>query len=399
MSSTEPTIVGTFLVGERTVGYSHTGPAWIVSVRLDGVELDLADVLADVTVRHGRDDVLGSPQASTASVALWPVDRGFTRGFRVGVLLELAAVGEAGAWPLFTGYVSDAELDDTTLSIVAAGVLANANRVELAIGSWAEEAWSARAARLFASTPFDYVVEPDPDFDPVLYPPVNLDTGTELFETYSQSLASAVGAALFDTPDGRLAAQALGSRAGDVVHELDPALVAWAPKWTQTLDVANVIAVQYGSDDASVELVDVDEASVELFGRRSTAIESTRIKLAGDAGTRARTALDRRAYPRWEIRDLLYLAPIPNLAVGDRVLLTDLPASAPLEYWTPVVEGWTHTISGPDWTLELALSDPLASGLALTWEELPAGLAWQDVPPLEWIEADELGNFYPDLEA
>jgi hypothetical protein len=389
---TEPTIVGTFLAGERTVGYSYSGAPWIVSVRLAGVELELADVLADVTIRHGRTEAGGEPQASSASLALWPVDGAFTRAFRVGVELELVGVSPAGAWPLFRGVVSDAVLDDPTLSIVAAGVLASANRVELPIADWPEEPWSARAARLFAATPFAGLVEPDPDFDPVLAPPTNLNTGTILFATYATSLAASVGAAIVDTPDGRLRAQALGSRRGATVHELDPAIVAWAPKWLQPLDVVNVIELQYGPDDATASIVDHDQASIDLYGRRATSIQTTRIKSAGDAATRCRTALDRAAYPRWSMRDVVLLEPIANLAIGDRVLLTELPASAPSSDWAPLVEGWTHTISGPDWTLSLSLSDPTSSGLALPWQDVPAG-AWQDVPPLQWLEADSPTDF------
>ena len=388
-------LVGTLLAGEELVGGEL--PPWIVTVRLDGVELDLGDVVADVTVRQGRSDVAGEPQPSSASLALWPVDRAFTKDFRVGVELELAA--RAGSttptWPLFRGVVSDAELDGATLSIVAAGMLASANRVELDVSAWPEESWSARAARLFAGTPYAGVVQADPDFDPILAPPVNLDTGRMLFATYASSLVSAVGAALVDTPDGELVAQALGSRTGAVVHELDPAVVAYSPKWLQPLDVINVLELQYGPDDATLSLLSSDPASIGLYGRRATAIQSTRIKTAADASTRSRIALDRGAYPRWSMRDVLVLEPIPNLAVGDRVHLTELPASAPSSSWTPIVEGWVHTIAGPDWTLELSLSDPLSSGLALAWAALPPDVVWNAVPPLQWAEADTVDDFYP----
>ena len=368
---------------------------WIISVRLAGAELELGDVLADVVIRHGRDDVAASPQPSSASLALTPVDRAFTSSFRVGVELELTASGPGGDWPLFRGVISDAELDHPTLSIVAAGHLASANRAELDVSGWPEEAWSARAARLLAAVPYGALVERDPAFDPILYPPVNLATGTVLFETYAQSLAAAVGAAIVDTADGRLLVQAIGARPSRaaVTHELDPALVAWAPAWLQPLDVVNVVDVQYGPDDATADVVLADQASIDLFERRGTQIQSTRIKTAADASQRAATALERAAYPRWGMRNLLYLEPLLDLAVGDRVLLVDLPASAPSAEWSPVVEGWTHRINGVDWTLELALSDPVSSGLAIVWADVP--VAWNQVPPLAWAEADELGDFYP----
>jgi len=394
----EPSIVGTFLCGERLVGSGEFAD-WIYSIRLDGVELDLADVLADLTIRVGRDDVTGSPQPSSLALALHPVDRAFTRLFSCGTSIEVRAFGpDADPWALFTGVVSDAELDDDLLAIAAAGVLANANRVELDISGWVAETWSARAARLLGSTRFGYVVEPDPSFDPILEPPVNLDTGLMLFATYASSLADAVGAAIVDTPDGRLVAQAIGSRSTrpHSVHALDPAKVAFAPKWLQTLDVVNVIEVQYGPDDAVVSTIVSDQASIDRFDRRSTSIEATRIQDAGAAHQRGMVALSRNAFPAWGMRDALHLGPIPGLAVGDRVVLSGLPASAPTPEWTPIVEGWTHTITGPTWELELALSDPSASGLALQWQELaPSGSTWAATPPLEWNEADELGDFQP----
>ena len=229
-------------------------------------------------------------------MTLWPVTRAFTRAFRVGVTLELVGTGPAGAWPLFSGVVSDAELDDDVLALTAAGVLANANRIELAIAGWTAEPWSARAARLLGSTPFPYLVEADPDFDPLLEPPVNPDSGMDTFDTYSPSLVAGVGAALVDTPAGGLLLQALGARPSrpTVTHALDPALVAFAPKWLQSLDVVNVVDVQYGPDDATAELVTTDEASIELYGRRSTQIESDADRL----GRGRRRAMPHRARAR-----------------------------------------------------------------------------------------------------
>lgn len=391
-----PSVVGTFAAGEATVGYTVN---WVVSVRVDGVELDLEDVVADVTVRQGRDSPTGSAQASAAAVTLWPVGRAFTSPFRVGVELELAGgVPGVETFPLFTGRISDAELVDDALSLIAAGVLANANRVELALAGWVAETWSARAARVIAATPFAGTVQADSTFDPVLEPAVNLDTGTMLFESYAGSLANAVGAVIADTPDGRLLVQALGGRRGaGVLHELDPALVIYSPRWVQALEVVNAVGVQYGPDDAQQIAAASDQASIDLYDRRYTEIDGTRISSSTDAATRAAVALSRGAYPRWVMPDATVLEPIPNLAIGDRVLLTELPAAAPAPTWSAVVEGWTHRIAGAPqtWVQELALSDPALSGLALTWADLaPLGDRWVDVDPeLAWYEADNLADF------
>jgi hypothetical protein len=400
---------------------------WVAAVELDGVELPLDELLASVTVRVGRDDAAGEPTPSSATVTLRGVDRAFTRDFRAGGELRITGIDSTTGrtFGVFLGDVSYAELDVDVLALTAAGRLAAASRVELDVTAWTAETWSARAARMFEASAAggEYVVDADPDFDPILEPPVNLDTGTVLVATYLSSLASSVGAALVDDQDGRLVAQALGSRsarassyasiasryadyaelagAGDYaellapfVLELDPALVAFAPSWLQPLDVVNMVGVQYGPDDSTVVLVRSDVASMNLFGRRRGELDTTRIAAAADADTRARLALTRAAYPRWSMRALAYLEPIPGLAVGDRVRVTELPPSSPTSTWTPVVEGWTHQIDGPLWTMELALSDPMSSGLAITWADVPPTV-WEAVPPLEWREADSPDDFYP----
>jgi hypothetical protein len=376
---------------------SSTPSPWIVSVRLDGAELDLAGVLADVTIRHGRDSATAGPTPSSASLAIWPVDRSLTGPFRVGVRLELDAAGPAGRFPLFRGVVTDAEIDDPTLSIEAAGYLASASRVELNLSTWVAERWSARCERILGSAPFGYSIEPDPDFDPVLEVATNPGTQTILAGTYADSLAVAVGAAIVDSADGKIVLQALGSRRSrpHTMHELDPAKVAYAPKWAQPLDVVNWVTVQFGQDQSQAMLVRFDGASQGRYGRRATELETTRIRSTADAETRAVQALARGAYPCWTMPGLVYLEPLPGLTVGDRVRVTDLPASAPWSSWAPVVEGWTHRIAGSEWTLDLTLSDPTLSGLAIAWVELPPDVRWNTVPPLEWHEADELGEFYP----
>jgi len=388
--TTSPTIVGTFRAGERLVGYTDRWIAWIA---IDGQDVPLDEVIADVTIRTGRDSVSGSPQPSSCVLALHPVDRDFSRGFTVGVQLQIVAYGLGS---VFRGTLTDAELDDDQLRVVATGTLAAANRVELDVTGWPAETWSARATRLLDQAGWWYTVESDPGFDPVLEPPSNLDSGLITFDTYAQSLVAAVGAAMFDTGDGHIVLQAIGSRASrpHTVWELDPANVLFSPAWLQSLEVANIVGVQWGTDDATQMDVQTDQASIDLYGRLTAEIQSTRIRSLADAQQRGRLALARGAYPRWGMRELELLQPLLSLRVGDRVRLTELPDASPSSVWEPVVEGWTHTISGPEWRQTLALSDPVASGLAVTWQTVPA-VAWQDVPPLEWRDADEAGDFQP----
>ena len=79
-----------------------------------------------------------------------------------------------------------------------------------------------------------------------------------------------------------------------------------------------------------------------------------------------------------------------DLELGVPVVLSSLPPAAPFDPWTPLVEGWTDTISGEVWSMELALSDPLISGVTLPWQAIPVEAAyhWNTIDPsTAWIDA------------
>jgi hypothetical protein len=368
---------------------------WPTVLELDGVPFPLAGVLADLTIRHGRAQVDDGPVASSMTITLEPVARELTAAFKVGRPIRLLVsdaplvgtflVGErlvGGTGPRFVGTVTDAELDDDRLALTAIGPLAAASRVALDLTGWPVEPWSARCARVFAAAGVPARVEPDPAYDPLLEVPVEQSTGTLVLGTYLPSLAAAVGAAICDGPDGVIVCQALGSRSSraSALIELDPARVAYVPAWHQTLEVTNDVTVQYGNDQAVASVRATDVASMNEYGPRATAIEQTRLSTQADALTRARVSLSRSAYPRWGMPAAPVLSPL-FLAVGDRVQVSELPPSSPYPTWAPLLEGWTDRIDGPDWTIDLSLSDPILSGLALTWADLAAA------PALPWTAA------------
>lgn len=381
---------------------------WPTELDLDGVSIPLAGVLADVTLRHGRPTIDAQPIASSATIALEPVTRELTAPFTVGRPIRLL-VGEAAIvdeaivdeelvgyiGPRFVGTVTDAELDVDRLTLTAIGPLAAASRVQLDPSTWPLEAWSARCARVFATAGVPARVEADPTFDPLLEAPIVQGSDPLLLGSYLPSLAAAVGAAICDGPDGVVVCQALGARASRTTAallELDPAKVAYAPAWHQTLEVVNDVTVQYGPDNAVLGVRATDPSSAGEYGHRATAIEQTRLHAAADADSRGRVALSRGAYPRWGMPAAPLLEPV-WLDVGDRVTVTELPPASPSASWSALLEGWTDRISGPDWTIDLTLSDPILSGLALTWADVDAGpsLAWAAVDPATaWYEAVDL---------
>jgi hypothetical protein len=194
-----------------------------------------------------------------------------------------------------------------------------------------------------------------------------------------------VGAAVTDRMDGTILVQAIGSRSLDGAVVLDPADVVYAPVWEQALPPANIVTVRYTGDQS--ERVTVrDELSIGHYGERPRTIDTT-FTGSSDATRRANEALARGAFSHWDVPEAPVLRGLP-LAIGQAVELAGLPAAAPFDPWTPILEGWEDTIVGADWTMRLALSDPLASGLLVPWNTVPAGELWTTIDQtVAWRDA------------
>jgi len=366
---------------------------WPDALVVDGTALPLAELLADVTVHHGRATTTDEPTASTLQATILGVDKAFVEAFRVGVSLELTVTDGTTSRPRFTGRVTDARLDGDSLTVIGVARLATLGSYaigDLAEGVWPVEAWSARVQRIFASAGLSssLVLELDPTFDPTLAARDPATAGATTLADYLAFLAPMLGAAVVDLADGTILVQAIGARTIDSRLELDPADVGYVPAWTQVLPAGNIVTVRYTGDQS--QSVTVDEPSSRAFyGDRPRTID-TAFTQSSDATRRAQTALARGAFSHWNIPEAPVLRGL-ELRVGEPVTLSQMPASSPFEPWTPIVEGWTDELNGPAWTMLLALSDPLESGLVLPWDAVPTddpAFVWQAVDPAtDWTEA------------
>ena len=399
----------------------------LVDVELDGRELvDLDEVLADVVIRHGRTGAYDAVNAATAQVTLLGQTRSETAGFHVGIPLAI----DAGGAPRFVGTVTDATLDDDELTLIAAGPLSTLSRYSIGAGAWPAERWSDRVTRAFAEAGVAelLLLQYDVDFDPLLVArgddPEQPAAPVDLL-SYLGTLADDVAAAIADTPDGRVLVQQLTYRdmsgtltwatapgawadvhaalawneAGGLgpgplpVLHVDPADVLYVPPWEQTLAVENQTTVTFG-DQESVTVA--EPASVERFGPIPGGVSTQLLELE-DATRRASERVRRLAFPRWVITSAPLLRGHP-LTIGQIVELSGFPPASPHAAWRPLLEGWTDTIRGEDWNVELALSDPQLSGVLLMWVDVPAELAWTAVAPAcDWKDAVALDALYPPL--
>jgi hypothetical protein len=380
-----------------------TPAVWVVSIEVAGVPVDLDRVFSSLSVRHGRDDIDGPIQATTATLILREIDRGELDRFEPGfdVLIESTFTATNGR-PLFLGVITDATLvdedpDEPRLELIATGPLAIAGRRSVAGHAWPAEPWAARAARILTEAELAGVVQaPVPDVAIAATVPTDPETG--YFETMSALDAlelsrQDVGATVFDDA-GRIVVQAFDARRELFpVLTVDPALVLYAPAWSKTLDVANriVLGFGYGAGTVTVD----DPVSQDTFGIRWTGLFDSGLADQPTAHDRALTWLDRVSWPRWKLPNVVLLEPL-DLSIGQMLELSELPPAAPFPSWAPVVEGWTDSIDGDAWTQSVVVSDPVLSGLGLAWEDVTPTLQWQGVDPAcAWRDAYILSNLEP----
>jgi len=362
---------------------------WPTSVELAGTSIALADVRADVVIHHGRESIEDQSAASTCQLTFYAVDNAFVSDFEVGQSLRVMVADGAAPFPRFTGRITDARLDVADLLVIAAGPWSVYRTFDVGSVVWPVESWSARVTRLFteAGIPDRLELHSDPSFNPPLAARDPATAGATTLGDYLDFLAPMVGALVADRPDGTIVVQAIGARRLTSAVPLDPADVAYAPIWVAQLPGGNIVTVRY-TGDQSQRVTASDNASISLYGERPETID-TAFTSSVDATTRANQRLGRAAFSHWEVPRAPILRGLA-LQLGSPVVLEGLPDAAPFEPWTPVLEGWTDTITGPDWTMELALSDPLISGIALPWNSVPstAEYLWNTVDPLtDWTEA------------
>lgn len=362
---------------------------WPVSVELASVSIPLADVIADVVIHHGREGIEDEAAASTCQLTFYTVDTGFVDGFEVGQSLAVTVADDGGPpFPRFTGRITDARLDGADLLVIAAGPWSVYRTFVVGEVDWPVEAWSARVTRIFTEAGIPDLLElySDPQLDPDLAARTVETAEATTLGDYMAFLAPMVGALVADRPDGTILVQAVGARSLADAVALDPAAVV-PPVWTEELPQGNIVTVRYTGDQSESVTV-TDATSVALYGERPETIDTSFVA-AADATERANTRLGRAAFSHWEMPAVPVLQGL-DLSLGGPVVLEGLPAPAPYEPWTPLLEGWSDTITGPEWTMELALSDPLISGIVLPWASVPATAEyrWNTVDvATDWTEA------------
>jgi len=377
----------------------------ITRIAIGGTNVLLGSVLADCTIHHGRADTFEDAQASTAQITLLEVTRKQARTFTVGAQLDIYATPSGGSEALrFTGRITDGGLADDALTAMAVGRYSTLSQYTVGAGDWPAETWSARVTRIFNEaglSAYLALTAPPAASDPQLAARVAASSGgAVVLSDYLSQLAAMIGAAVADTPDGKILVQPIAARTLANMVTLDPAKVEYVPAWSMVLPGGNIVTVSY----AGGSVTQTDNASVAIYGPRPIKIETTMAN-AADATTRANERLARGAYSHWNMPGAPVLEGMV-LAIGQPVKLIGLPPASPYSPWTPILEGWTDHVTSDgtelDWRMELALADPLLSGLTLPWNAVPIADKWNTInQTTAWKDAltlDSLEDLTTGLE-
>jgi hypothetical protein len=416
----------------------------ITTVTINDAPLDPCQVLAEVTVLHGRGGFGESSQPMSATIRV-EQPAGAMPSWASGDVITLD--GDTGR--MFAGRIVDRSLTHFTESdgsswgrftVTAAGPLAVLGLRRIGDVPWPQETGTQRATRILTAAGTPWAVDGTVDLS-VLARDVDAQPAAGLLD----ELASWTSAAVFDTPTGEVVYQALSGRNRPVVpfmwsdfaeammwSDFDPALtwngdspsigewpsptsefpivlpctaVVFEPEWSSSeATIINEVAIGYGLAEPQAEVRVEDADSITAHGRRYL-YQGTQLATLADATTRASHIITTQWMERWQIGDVtvaLDLLDPPTyeatlgLVCGAHVTLQGLPQPAPATDWTGIVEGWTFTQWADGGVLReqmvLTLSDPLMSLAVLRWDSYPGPYLWSEHPAyLTWDDLTTVG--------
>lgn len=382
----------------------------ITEIKINGISVSLDQIEYNVFVNHGRSSITDGATASSATLTMIAQNVSLP-DVKVAYSLNIKAYGI----DRFTGRITDLQivhLKDgfALISIQGMGKVSRIFNKYIDSYSFPKQSAHARVLEILEQTYEDYNVDGGLD--------VELKAKTVDYASISdllQKVATDVGAAIVDTPDGKILFQFYDIRGSDSLFEqwqnqgslkwtgyglerwvdqietsptagipldLDADSVIFEPIWrTQSGNIINRAIIEY--DNGSFYMAENTDSQTD-FGLRTLSL-NTEIYNSASAITRAGEIITRQAFPRWSLGSVeIYMErvtnttqrdAIMNLYCGKRVQINGLPNPAPYATWVGVTEGWSESFTGlgndlGTHRITLALSDPLQSYAAMSWETL-----------------------------
>jgi hypothetical protein len=154
---------------------------------------------------------------------------------------------------------------------------------------------------------------------------------------------------------------------------------------TRSGDIRNDIIINYGSN-FNFEKTATSAASIALYGYKAESIQST-IHSAVDAQAVADRYIAQRAFPQPAFQSITFPITNPEIDNSDRdnllgvfmgqpLNIQNLPAQISLGEFEGYVEGWSWSTRFNELFLTINLSPVAYSQVAMRWNTVPIGEAW-----------------------
>ena len=398
---------------------------WTPDWKLTVAGTDYTDIaIADITHQAGRSDIYAQPNPSYLQIALVALS-GQTLPFAINDSLSLQVKNSSGSYVnLFGGDITDLTVEvgatGSVATVVNYTILAMGSLVKLAkelysdaisqdedgnqiydllssvlLGTWndvpAAETWAGYdPTETWAQAVNLGLGEID---QPGLYTMQNRGGGQAPDTIYNIAslIASSAFGYLYEDNQGNIGYADADHRQnylltnGYVDLDANHALGSGLSTITRSGDIRNDIIINYGSN-FSQEKTASSASSIALYGYKGESINST-IHSAADAQEVADRYIAQRAFPLPAFQSITFPITNPEMDDSDRDnLLTvfmgqplnikNLPTQISAGEFEGYVEGWSWRTRFNELFLTINLSPVAFSQVAMRWNTVPVGEAW-----------------------
>jgi hypothetical protein len=406
--------------------------AWTPDWKLTVAGVDYTDLtISDIIHQAGRDDIYSQPNPSYLQCTIVAL-AGQTIDFNINDSLSLQVKNSAGTYVnLFGGDITDitAEVGRTgsVAAVIQYTILAMGSIVKLAkeiyngtisqdedgnqiydllssvlLGAWndvpAASTWAGYSATETWATAFNIGLgEID---QPGLYTMENRDASPDTVYNIASLIANSAFGYIYEDSEGNIGyadadhRQTYLTANGYVDLSANHAIGSGLRTTIKAADIRNDIYINYGNNYGSQKTA-TSTSSIALYGYKSESINSS-IHSAVNAQEVADRYINLRAFPQPIFDSITFPITNPEIDNSDRdnllnifmglpLNITDLPAQISNGEFSGYVEGWRWSTRFNELFLTINLSPVSFSQVAMRWNSVPIGEAWNTLSPtLTW---------------
>jgi hypothetical protein len=378
--------------------------------------------ISDITHQAGRDDIYTQPNPSYLQCTILALS-GQTFPFDINDSLSLQVKNSAGTYVnLFGGDITDITVEvgatGSIATVVEYTILAMGSLVKLAkeiyngtisqdedgnqiydllssvlLGAWndvpAASTWAGYSATETWATALNLGLgEID---QPGLYTMENRNASPDTVYNIASQIANSAFGYIYEDNEGNIGYADADHRQtyllanGYVDLSANNAIGSGLRTTTKAADIRNDIFINYGNNFGSQKTA-TSASSIALYGYKSESIQSV-IHSAVDAQEVADRYISLRAFPQPIFDSITFPITNPEIDNSDRdnllnvfmgmpLNIADLPAQINNGEFSGYVEGWRWSTRFNELFLTINLSPVSFSQVAMRWNSVPIGEAW-----------------------